>query len=206
MKDEGQRQPVLSFAHLEGERVLLRPLRPEDAAQAFPMIHEREEVLRWLIWKGPASMLELRRMYGRWLIASEEGDNYHLAIIGRESGDFYGSISTRFQGHPFVGDVGYWIGEPHWSRGVASEAVFLVSWLSFRYLGARELIADVFLGNDPSTRVLEKNGFTQDPGTRLLCLPDGREREQYNYRLGAADFDTFVGTRRPVCEAAREVE
>ena len=39
--------PVLSAAHLVGERVVVRPTRGEDAAALFPLVHGRDEVVRW---------------------------------------------------------------------------------------------------------------------------------------------------------------
>ena len=47
-----ERTKRLADVRLEGERVVLRPVVPADAAEAFPLIHARREVLRWLIWKG----------------------------------------------------------------------------------------------------------------------------------------------------------
>ena len=45
-------QPVLRHARLVGERVILRPLVLTDAHAAFDSVHQREPILRWLLWKG----------------------------------------------------------------------------------------------------------------------------------------------------------
>jgi RimJ/RimL family protein N-acetyltransferase len=58
-------------------------------------------------------------------------------------------------------DLGYWIGEKYWGRGIATECVRLVIDYAFSSsdLGLRELIAYVFPENKASIRVLEKNGM-----------------------------------------------
>jgi [ribosomal protein S5]-alanine N-acetyltransferase len=58
-------------------------------------------------------------------------------------------------------DLGYWIGEIYWGRGIATECVGLIIKYAFSSsdLGLRELIAYVFPENKASIRVLEKNGM-----------------------------------------------
>lgn len=57
-------------------------------------------------------------------------------------------------------NLGYWIGEQYWGRGIATECVRLIINYAFSYdLGLREVIAYVFPENKASIRVLEKNGM-----------------------------------------------
>ena len=58
-------------------------------------------------------------------------------------------------------DLGYWIGEEYWGRGIATECVRLIINYAFSSsdLGLREVIAYVFPENNASIRVLEKNGM-----------------------------------------------
>jgi len=51
------------------------------------------------------------------------------------------------------------MGEPFWGRGYTTEAVRLIGRLAFEHLGAKALCAWVFVGNEGSRRVLERNGF-----------------------------------------------
>src|ERR671938_1340165 len=58
-------------------------------------------------------------------------------------------------------DLGYWIGQEYWGRGIATECVGLIIDYAFYSsdLGLREIIAYVFPENKASIRVLEKNGM-----------------------------------------------
>jgi RimJ/RimL family protein N-acetyltransferase len=59
-------------------------------------------------------------------------------------------------------DLGYWIGEQYWGRGIASECLKLVIDYAFSAeLGMKQLCAYVFPENEASIRVLEKNGMNK---------------------------------------------
>jgi [ribosomal protein S5]-alanine N-acetyltransferase len=60
-------------------------------------------------------------------------------------------------------NLGYWIGEEYWDRGIATECVGLIINYAFSSdLGLREVIAYVFPENKASIRVLEKNGMEKN--------------------------------------------
>lgn len=155
-------QPHIEQVEIEGSRVALRPIRAEDAAVAFPMIHRREKILEWLVWDGPESVDDLAARYARWAVGGERGWNYLFAILDAKDGSFCGSISLRFADHPFAGDLGYWLAEDAWGAGRGSEAVALACDLAFRQLDSALVYAEVFEGNLASRRILEKCGFTED--------------------------------------------
>ena len=55
-------------------------------------------------------------------------------------------------------NLGYWIGEQYWGRGIATECISLIIDYAFSAeLGLKELSAYVFPENKASIRVLEKN-------------------------------------------------
>lgn len=58
--------------------------------------------------------------------------------------------------------VGYWVGEAHWGKGIASAALRLL----LAEVRARPLVARVARSNAGSVRVLEKCGFRVE-GTRM---------------------------------------
>lgn len=57
-------------------------------------------------------------------------------------------------------EIGYWIAEPYWGKGIATEAIKqLIEKSITRFPDIIRLYAEVFEHNKPSMRVLEKNGF-----------------------------------------------
>jgi RimJ/RimL family protein N-acetyltransferase len=59
------------------------------------------------------------------------------------------------------GELGYWLAEPWWGRGLATEAARAVTDHAFISLGFVELKASYQLGNDASRRILLGLGFTE---------------------------------------------
>ena len=80
-----------------------------------------------------------------------EGVNRIVGIIGLKNID-YDKKNTN---------LGYWIGEPYWGNGIATESVTLVVNYAFSVLGLEEVYAYVYSENKASIRVLEKNGMTK---------------------------------------------
>lgn len=66
--------------------------------------------------------------------------------------------------------LGYWLGRAYWGRGIASEAVKLLSAYALRERGLRRLEAYVFAPNVVSARVLEKCGFTREAVLRRAFI------------------------------------
>ncbi len=58
------------------------------------------------------------------------------------------------------GEIGYWLAESHWGKGLATEAVVALADYGFRSLGLLRLQAMAYASNTASVRVLEKAGFT----------------------------------------------
>jgi [ribosomal protein S5]-alanine N-acetyltransferase len=80
-------------------------------------------------------------------------------------------------------EIGYWLGEPFWGRGIATQAVrALADWV-FATTPLVRLYAHVFEWNPASARVLEKAGFTLEGRMRRSVIKDGRIIDQLTYAL-----------------------
>ena len=85
-----------------------------------------------------------------------------LAIdVNREA---VGGISLDFgeDVHSRTAELGYWVGEPHWSKGIATEAVNQICQLAFETTDIVRIQAEVFSNNPASIQVLQKNRFIQE--------------------------------------------
>ena len=56
-------------------------------------------------------------------------------------------------------ELGYWLGEPFWNKGIISEVVKLLVQYTFSNFDVHRIYAGVFQSNPASIRVLEKSGF-----------------------------------------------
>ena len=97
-----------------------------------------------------------------WLgmVAGNEGKEGVWRSVWAD-GQLVGSISVeRKAGEEYtVGELGYMILTPWWSKGIGTEAVRQICGIACEELGLERITATVFEGNRASERVLEKNRF-----------------------------------------------
>lgn len=70
-------------------------------------------------------------------------------------------------------ELGYWLGEPYWNRGIATEAGRSIVAYAFEQLDVGRVEAAVFEWNPASMRVLEKLGFAREGILRRSAYKDG---------------------------------
>jgi ribosomal-protein-alanine N-acetyltransferase len=70
-------------------------------------------------------------------------------------------------------EIGYWIGEEFWGRGIVSEAVGAVTEYAFQNFDIVRIYADVFDWNAASARVLIKNGYKFEARLHRAVIKDG---------------------------------
>jgi [ribosomal protein S5]-alanine N-acetyltransferase len=71
-------------------------------------------------------------------------------------------------------EIGYWLAEPHWGKGLMPEALQAVVAFAVGPLGLHRIYAATSTGNPASQRVLEKAGFTKEGTLRKHCLLHGQ--------------------------------
>jgi RimJ/RimL family protein N-acetyltransferase len=81
----------------------------------------------------------------------------------------------------FSAEIGYWLGEPFWGRGIVSEALILISERAFERLNLLRLFALAFAENAASTRVLEKAGYACEGVLKSGAVKHGRVYDQLLY-------------------------
>ena len=70
-------------------------------------------------------------------------------------------------------EIGYFIGEPYWNKGIATMAVSLITEFGFAELGLVRIYAGVFEYNPASMHVLEKCGFRKEAiHEKAICKKD----------------------------------
>ncbi|KAL4744070.1 acyl-CoA N-acyltransferase [Aspergillus similis] len=89
-------------------------------------------------------------------------------------------------------ELGYWLSEEYWGRGIVSEAVEeFVRWVFGRkeFGHVVRLDAEVFDGNEGSKRVLEKAGFVCEGRRRCAVEKGGVVLDTFVYALIRQDLE-----------------
>jgi ribosomal-protein-alanine N-acetyltransferase len=78
-------------------------------------------------------------------------------------------------------EIGYWLGEAYWGRGIATDAVRGVTAAAFRDFDLLRIFALPFADNVASIRVLEKAGYQLEGRMPQSAIKDGVVRDQLMY-------------------------
>jgi RimJ/RimL family protein N-acetyltransferase len=78
-------------------------------------------------------------------------------------------------------EMGYWLGEPYWDRGLMTRAVLATSEWAFENYKLTRIVAMAFSHNVGSMRVLEKAGFEREGILRRSAIKNGVILDQVLY-------------------------
>jgi ribosomal-protein-alanine N-acetyltransferase len=78
-------------------------------------------------------------------------------------------------------EIGYWLAEPFWGRGITTEALAAVTGYAIATHGLTRIFAVPFAWNLASCRVLEKAGYVLEARLRCSAIKDGRLTDQFQY-------------------------
>jgi RimJ/RimL family protein N-acetyltransferase len=94
-----------------------------------------------------------------------------------------GGIGLQRQGdvHRLTAEIGYWLGEPHWGRGIATRVVRAVTDWAFATTPLERIYAHVFATNPASSRVLAKAGYRFEGRLHRAVVKEGRVLDQLVY-------------------------
>ncbi len=100
----------------------------------------------------------------RWWIETGAGECGTITRVIVCDDEFVGSVglmpATGWRAH--VAEIGYWVAEPYWGRGIATAALREMTEYAFRELGCEKLVAPVLVPNVASMRVLAKCGYRSE--------------------------------------------
>jgi len=98
-------------------------------------------------------------------------------------GEYVGNIGVHLKSDVYRlgAEIGYFLGEPYWGKGIMTKAVNLVCDYAFRELGIVRIDTGVFDFNPASMRVLEKCGFVQEAIFRKSVIKRGKICNEVRY-------------------------
>ena len=118
-------------------------------------------------------------------VSAADTSNLAIEVDGEAVGAVGYVIGTDVE--RYSAEIGYWLGEAYWGRGIATEALMLVTAHVFASANLLRLFALPFADNAGSIRVLEKAGYVREAILRSSSVKFGQPRDQVLYaRLNPA--------------------
>lgn len=160
-------------------RCVLRSWRPGDEDSLIRSANSRK------VWRNlrdgfphPYTAADARR----WLAAAVRQSPERAVAIAVDS-EAVGGIGVELQKDVWrhSAEIGFWLGEAYWGRGITTEAAAAFTDFSFRAFDLRRIFARVFEWNPASARVLEKCGYSLEGRLRKSVFKDGRLVDELIY-------------------------
>jgi len=104
--------------------------------------------------------------------SAQRADGCVYALTLGDNGAFVGCAALNAAPHGL--ELGYWVGEPYWGRGYATEAAHALVDHGFRASAVRSLHASCRVINPASRRVIQKCGFHYVGQGMIHSLAAGR--------------------------------
>ena len=166
-----------------GEKVILREGRDADIKPLYRYITD-PQVARYLVIVPPSDV----NMFGTRLreMFTTRTTEHNYIIASADTNEAVGMIRLVLES-PTSGNISYWMGRPHWSRGYAFEAVGMVCTMCFVDWGLEEITAHVFAGNVRSITLLDRLGFQSVSATRVRS-PDALLGQELLFRVTLSTF------------------
>jgi len=100
-------------------------------------------------------------------------------------GKFVGSIGLIIQQDVYrkSAEIGYWIGEPYWGKGITSKAVQLIVDYGFKRLDVVRIYTGIFEYNIASQRVLINNGFVNEGVFKNAIFKNGKLCDEVRFSI-----------------------
>ena len=94
-----------------------------------------------------------------------------------------GSIGLRLgeDVHRFTAEMGYWLAEPFWNKGIMSKIVIRFAEFAFEKFVLIRIFAEPYTENTASVRVLEKAGFVLEGTLKASAFKNGKVLDQFLY-------------------------
>jgi [ribosomal protein S5]-alanine N-acetyltransferase len=131
----------------------------------------------------------------------DEG-TYAIDVDGEAVGTI--SVERGSEIGQFTAEIGYWLGESYWGRGIVSEAVGILTDLALAEPDIVRVYAPVFAWNARSMRVLENNGFVRECVMRRAGFKDGTIIDRVIYARTRSSDHPYVAAvdAAPSCHKA----
>jgi RimJ/RimL family protein N-acetyltransferase len=164
---------------LELPSCIVRPWRHSDKA-ALLKFADNPNVSRGLTDRFPFPYTPEDADW--WLtMASTQNAGHHFAI--EVANEAVGGIGFEPQEaeRRCGAEIGYWLGEPFWGKGIATESLKAVTAEVFATTDLLRLQAGVYAFNTGSARVLEKAGYVHEGTHRKAVIKRGEIHDLFMY-------------------------
>jgi len=164
----------------------IRPFKISDSASVVKYANN-PKIARFLSDQFPYPYTEddARAFIER---ASGKNPTQSFAIVA--GGEVIGGIGIHPQEdiHRKNAEIGYWVGEPFWGKGIMSRAIAWMLDYGFKTFDIERIFAKTFFENEASQHILLKNGFTREAHFKKTVFKNGALYDEFVFGIRREEF------------------
>lgn len=147
------------FPELKTKRLLMRKFKLSDASRIQELAGSRSVAQSTLMIPHPYEDGMAEAWIDTHQSEFESKKSLVLALCDIRAGDLIGAMGLRIKMEFNHAELGYWIGEPFWGNGYATEAAKAILAYGFTVLGLNKIHAHHMTDNAASGKVMQKIGM-----------------------------------------------
>ena len=171
------------FPVLQGQRILLKQISPDDAPALFDM-RSHKETVRYLDRPPAQNVEEVQTLIGTITRALTNNEGITWGLFLKDEIGLVGTIGFwRVKKEDYRAEIGYMLHPAIQGKGLMGEAVKLVLQYGFAAMKLHSVEGNVNPLNAASIRLLERNGFIPEAYFRENFYYNGRFIDSAIYSL-----------------------
>ena len=174
---------------LESERIILTELKSADIPQ-ITSYADNENISAYTL-NLPSPYTEKDAVY--WINLANQGlknaTHYIFGIRVKPQIEFIGGIGLTVEQRFKRAEIGYWIAEPFWNKGYATEATELIVKFGFETLRLNKLTSSHLDKNPASGKVMIKNEMIKEGELKEHILKGSTYHSLILYGLTRGDYE-----------------
>jgi RimJ/RimL family protein N-acetyltransferase len=164
---------------LELSRCTIRPWSDGDAESLHRHANNRRVSMHLRDRFPYPYELHHAKSFIAWIGQQPDATVWAIEVNGEAAGGI--GIELHQDVERVSAEVGYWLGEAIWGRGIATEALVAITGVAFQRFDLTRIYAVPFADHAASVRVLEKAGYVLEGRMRQSAIKDGKIRDQLMY-------------------------
>ena len=156
------------------DRLILRPFEITDAALVSEYLADRDITIKTGRIPYPYSYEDAMKFIEYTGRSYQENKEHCFAIVEKQTHVLVGCVGLVIDSQNSKGTLGYWVGKPHWNKGIMTEAVRALLDYGFNTLNLNRIEARHLAHNIGSCRVMEKNAMQKEGTFRKAALRDNK--------------------------------
>lgn len=153
---------MLNFPELYTRRLTLRKLEGEDIPALVRLANNKKISDQIVNIPYPYQEPDAAFRISYIVRGFKEKSRYIFAIIQDDPEAFIGEVSLHLHPDEPYAELGYWIGEPYWSKGYATEASKAIIKFGFEQLNLELIFATCHAENGASCKVASNIKMKKD--------------------------------------------